>query len=366
MSEKTVGFGEWFWDDDFWLPPNITWKDVTNKPDGSGIRYADFNHLAYPLVLCWALVAVRLAVENLFFRPLGKWLGIKHHKPNRSKLSPNPELEMEFRRSQKWSHETIAKFSRKLNVTQRDVQIWLRYQRILSRPSKLDKFSETGWRFAFYASIFGYGFYVLSSKMWFYDIVDCWVNYPHHEMLNDVWWYYMIELSFYWCLFFSQFLGDVVRKDFWSMFFHHVATIMLISFSWCCHLHRVGTLVMISCDVADIFLESAKLFHYSGVEPVANVLFALFVLVWVISRLGVFPTWILYSITVEAPQLIQYFPAYFFFNLLLSSLLVLFIVWTYFIIKVAYINLLSPADSLKDIRSQSEDEQSEIDTKKIE
>jgi len=29
-----------------------------------------------------------------------------------------------------------------------------------------------------------------------------------------VWWYYITELSFYWGLFFSQFV-DVRRKDFW-------------------------------------------------------------------------------------------------------------------------------------------------------
>jgi ceramide synthetase len=70
----------------------------------------------------------------------------------------------------------------------------------------------------------------------------------------DVWWYYMIELSFYWALMVSQFF-DVKRKDFMQMFVHHCATIMLLSFSWACNLTRVGTLVLIVHDVADIFLE---------------------------------------------------------------------------------------------------------------
>ena len=64
----------------------------------------------------------------------------------------------------------------------------------------------------------------------------------------------MVELTFYWSLFFSQFV-DVKRKvdkirmkmnrrfignfqDFWEMFVHHVATIALMVLSWTCHLHR--------------------------------------------------------------------------------------------------------------------------------
>ena len=68
------------------------------------------------------------------------------------------------------------------------------------------------------------------------------------------------------------------------MFIHHVATILLISFSWACHLHRVGTLVMITCDISDVFLELAKLFHYSSKEAVSTVLFALFCVVWIATR----------------------------------------------------------------------------------
>ena len=62
-------------------------------------------------------------------------------------------------------------------------------------------------------------------------------NYPHHVVDRDVWWYYMIELSFYWALCFSQFY-DVKRKDFWEMFIHHITTIALMAFSWTCNLTR--------------------------------------------------------------------------------------------------------------------------------
>ncbi len=49
-----------------------------------------------------------------------------------------------------------------------------------------------------------------------------------------------------------------------------------------------------------------------------------------------YPTWILYSTTIEAPQIVEMFPAYYFFNGLLSTLLVLHVIWTYFILKIVY------------------------------
>ena len=42
----------------------------------------------------------------------------------------------------------------------------------------------------------------------------CWYHYPYHYFDRGVWWYYMVELSFYWSLLGSQFY-DVKRKDFW-------------------------------------------------------------------------------------------------------------------------------------------------------
>ena len=131
----------------------------------------------------------------------------------RSKLSNNHELELEFKaHGDQWDRETMEKYSKKLKVTERDIQVWIRYQKVLSRPSKLDKFVETGWRWVFYTSIFTSSLWVLSGKTWFWNILDCWVDFPHHQMDNDVWWIYMLELSFYWCLFFTQVRYSMNKK----------------------------------------------------------------------------------------------------------------------------------------------------------
>lgn len=71
---------------------------------------------------------------------------------------------------------------------------------------------------------------------------------------NDIWWYYMISMSFYWALTVTQFF-DNKRKDFWQMFIHHMITLLLMALSWVCNLHRVGSLVLVVHDCADILLE---------------------------------------------------------------------------------------------------------------
>ena len=83
-------------------------------------------------------------------------------------------------------------------------------------------------------------------------------------------------------------------------------------------------------------LQAAKLCKYTNYQKLCDLLFACFALTWVVTRLGVYPTWILYSTTIEAPQIVEMFPAYYIFNGLLSILLVLHVIWTYFILKIIY------------------------------
>lgn len=247
-----------------------------------------------------------------------------------------------------------------LNVNQ--VQQLLRQRQILSRPSQLDKFAESGWRWTTYTFAFIYGICVLSTKAWLWNVVDCWVNYPHHHLSNDIWWYYMMELSLNLSLSISIMLFDTKRKDFFMMLFHHMMTVLLISLSWTLNFFKVGTLVMVCHDCADVWLESAKMCRYAGFPKASEMLFACFALSWIVLRLGYYPTIILYSITVEAPQIVQYFGAYHVFMTMLSLLLVLNILWSYYIIKVAYVALLTPK-GIDDARSESSDSDLEDDFK---
>jgi len=91
---------------------------------------------------------------------------------------------------------------------------------------------------------------------------------------------------------------------------------------------------------------------YSKYDRLGDIIFGLFTLIWIVTRLGIFPIYILNSTLIEAPKIIPMFPAYYIFNGMLTILLGLHIFWTYFICKVAYKALAS--GKIQDTRSSSE------------
>lgn len=139
------------------------------------------------------------------------------------------------------------------------------------------------FRCSFYSLMLCYGSWCLWDKPWLWDIRYCWYDYPFHPMPSDIWCYYMMELSFYWSLSICQFF-DVRRKDFWEMMIHHNATILLMMFSWSGHFTRIGSLVMILHDLADPLLELAKMFRYANYRKTCDSIFAIFSVVWIVTR----------------------------------------------------------------------------------
>lgn len=340
----------YLWSPSIWLPPNITWTDFTHLPD-----CAQFHHLLLPFPLALLLILIRLILERKVFHPLGVRLGIP--SPIRSRPSENSLLEeaWKHRNTQPWD---VAHLSRITGLTEREVQGWYRKMNVIGRPTPLEKFCETGWRWVFYFTAHVVSVWTLWDKPWVWDTVHCWYNYPFHSLDPAVWWHYMLELAFYWSLFITQFF-DVKRKDFWEMFVHHVATLLLLILSWSVHMHRMGSLVLLVHDVCDHWLELAKLFRYSGWTRACDGSFVMFTVTWAFSRLGVFPAWVIYSTVIEAAQLVQMFPVYYIFNFLMTLLLVLHVIWFTFLCKIAVQVVMADKQQIEDTRSGSEDEDGE-------
>ncbi|CAG0879822.1 unnamed protein product, partial [Darwinula stevensoni] len=331
----------WFWKEDIWLPPNVTWKDLEPRPDKP---YANFYHLYLPIPFGIILIIIRTLLEWFAFKPFGTSLGLRARRVR--KIPANSILEKAAARNHIMDRKQIQGLAKQVDMSERQVERWLRNYQLQRKPNKLTKFCETGWRCLVYIVMFVYGIWVIWDKPWTWDIMECWRGFPMHcydseEMMEslqfispDVWWYYMLELSFYWSLMFSQFF-DIQRKDFWQMFMHHCATICLLSFSWACNYTRIGTLVLACHDCADIFLDGAKMAKYAGRTRVCNLLFGIFTFLWIVTRLGIFPFKIIYSTCWEATTLYPVFPAYYIFNSLLMALLLLHVFWTYWILRSA-------------------------------
>lgn len=137
------------------------------------------------------------------------------------------------------------------------------------------------------------------------------------------------------------------------MFIHHVLTLVLIALSWMCNLHRVGSLVLLVHDFADILLEAAKSLKYANLQKACDIIFGLFTIAWIVTRLGMFPR-IIYSSTIEAPQILPMYPVYYIFNSLLIMLLALHFLWTYMILQVV-IQTIKAGQMEGDVRSSSDD-----------
>ncbi|XP_058118286.1 ceramide synthase 5 [Anopheles ziemanni] len=339
-----------FWSTKVWLPPNITWEDI--RPGvRDDVSYADYRHLIYPIPIAAVILLLRNVVERFWIAPVGKAIGIKSTGPKPPK--PNAVLEAAYNVNSRLNHKTIVRMMKQVDMTERQIEYWWRRRRAQDKPTTLVKFCETSWRCIYYTYSFIFGSIVMWDKPWLWDIKQCWYGYPHQSVTNDIWWYYMISMAFYWSLTASQFY-DVKRKDFLQMFAHHMITILLMALSWVCNLHRVGSLVLLVHDCADIFLESAKLTKYAQYQKVCDTLFAIFTVVWIVTRLMLFPR-VIYSSSVEAPQILPMFPAYYIFNTLLILLLVLHIGWTYLIMQIV-IKAIKSGQMEGDVRSSSSEE----------
>ncbi|XP_055976033.1 ceramide synthase 5 isoform X3 [Sorex fumeus] len=328
----------WLWSERFWLPRNVSWADLEGPGDGDG--YPRARHILAVFPLAAGVFSVRLLFERFIAKPCALHIGIQDSGPY--VVQPNAILEKVFISMTKYPDEKrLEGLSKQLDWDVRKIQCWFRHRRNREKPPTLTKFCESMWRFTFYLCIFCYG-----------------IRFLWLPLTNGLYYYYIMELAFYWSLMFSQFT-DIKRKDFLIMFVHHLATIGLITFSYINNMVRVGTLVMCLHDVSDILLEAAKLANYAKYQRLCDALFVIFSVIFVVTRLGIYPFWILNSTLFESWEIIGPYPSWWLFNGLLLVLQVLHIIWSYLIARIAFKALIRgkvSKDDRSDVESSSEEE----------
>ncbi|KAF7703184.1 ceramide synthase 2 [Silurus meridionalis] len=341
---------EWFWWDRLWLPVNLTWADLEDK---DGRVYAKASDLYITLPYSVGFLIVRYIFERFVATPFATALCVTEE--NRQKVQYNPVLEHYFTSCSKTPGQAdVLGLSKKCSISSRKVERWFRRRRNQERPGVLKKFREASWRFVFYLGALIGGIIAVYDKPWFYNLREVWDAYPKQSMMESQYWYYILEMSFYWSLLFSI-TFDVKRKDFNEQIIHHLATLTLLAFSWCGNYIRVGTLVMLVHDASDVFLESAKIFNYAKWERTCNGIFVLFAAVFMVTRLVIFPFWIIHCTWVYPPDFYPVFFGYYFFNAMLVILLMLHVFWAYLILRMVKKFLFGSLT--KDERSDNEEEE---------
>ncbi|KAI8254169.1 Sphingosine N-acyltransferase-like protein FUM18 [Colletotrichum sp. SAR11_239] len=94
------------------------------------------------------------------------------------------------------------------------------------------------------------------------------------------------------------------RKDYVEMLVHHAITLSLIAASYAYHQTRVGHLILVLMDVIELIFPLAKCLKYIGFKKVCDVVFGVFLFVWVCTR-HVFYLMVCWSVYYDLPKAVE-------------------------------------------------------------
>ncbi|XP_041794167.1 ceramide synthase 2 [Chelmon rostratus] len=343
---------EWLFWEQLWLPANVSWSDLEDSEDRV---YAKASHLSAALPCALCVLLVRYLFERYVATPLADVCGIKDR--GRLTAEPNPVLENYFcSQARVPSQADVRSLCKKTSWQERRVQVWFRRRRNMERPGLRKRFREASWRCVFYSFAFVCGVLALYDKPWFYNLKEVWAGFPKQSMLPSQYWYYILEMGFYLSLV-LRLTFDVKRKDFKEQVIHHTATLILLSFSWISNYIRIGTIVMVLHDSSDVVLECGKLFNYAKWQKTSDGMFVVFTAVFMVTRLVIFPFWVIHCTWVYPLEDFAPFFGYYFFNVMLLILQMLHLYWAVLILRMVYKFIFSKLDG--DDRSDEEEDDSD-------
>lgn len=239
--------------------------------------------------------------------------------------------------------------------------IWNKHRDEVNRR-KVVKFAEAMWRAMFYSSFTVLGFVTLcvpEYAPWLLNTADHFNHWPHHPVSRLMYLYYQIELG---CYLHQLHWTEVSRSDAVEMIVHHLITITLILASFLTNFTRIGTSILLVHDFADVFLEFGKCINYiskspeskAWASPLTDACFACFALSFFVTRLVIYPRFLLYSFLYESAAIMGMWPGYWLFSTMLVGLQCLHVFWFYLIVRMIY-RLMIVGEIEKDVRSDEED-----------
>ncbi|KAL8586998.1 hypothetical protein ACOMHN_023388 [Nucella lapillus] len=336
-----------FWSESVWLPEHLSWDSMKNR--NPNIYKPQLADLMTPVYMCAVICIIRIIFERFVEGIVGRLYKLRSTVRKAPQI---PLLEKEYSHVKSPSDETLQRLSKQTDMKVRQIERWFRIRRNQDRTPLLKKFCESSWRCTYYAAIFAYGLYTLWDKPWLWDTSLCWKDWPEHHVSNDVYWYYSVQAGFYLALSLSLFT-DHKRKDFTEMIVHHCATLGLMFLSWMVNFTHIGSLVLLVHDCVDPLLEAAKMAKYLKKEALCTSLFVCFLLIWVVTRMTIYPFWVIRSTLFESGAYTGVFSMYYAFNVLLVTLQVLHVIWFYFILIIAKDGIFA-GQLKKDSRSSDE------------
>ncbi|XP_053398378.1 ceramide synthase 5-like [Mercenaria mercenaria] len=352
---------KFIWNEEFWF---------SNVTDGEAIVWNEFmkqketgEYFPVALDLMWSIpfgfimILIRRLLQSSVLIKLGYYMGVP--KTKGVNIAECSVLEQAYRNGHQNDKRTLEKISKQTDMSTRQMEIWFRKRAKKDILTDIQRFTESTWHLFVRGSSFLIGLFLLWNKPWFWKTKYAWLDWPKHYVFDDIYCYYILELSIYWHLIFNL-LMDHKRKDFWLSAVHHFCTIVLMYFGWVLNFVRIGTFILLVHDASDPWVDLGKILVYSKKKRSSEIVFVIFVFVWLLSKDGIYPFILLNSTTFEA---YKYLPVtnymLIFFNVFLYILMILHIMWTYNIFEVI-VNKLRHGE-LKDVRSESEHDSGDTD-----
>ncbi|CAK4080735.1 unnamed protein product [Aphanomyces euteiches] len=228
----------------------------------------------------------------------------------------------------------------------------------LRKEVTMKKFCDQSWQLVIHASMTILELVVIYDEPWWHDTTTLWnpqsptCDFPEQKFLTK--FLYITQLAIWIYTAFSCKFLEEIRKDYLIMMSHHVVTIALVTWSYAVGFLPVGVLVLIIHDASDVPLDLLKMANYMKLEDrkgwfLSEILFVIMFSGWFYLRVYLYPAKLIYTSFWEnreacclphvAHDLSELFPypgppSWFAFNILLCSLYVLHLWWTYLIIRL--------------------------------
>ena len=271
---------------------------------------------------------------------------------------------------------------------------------------RIVKFGEYVYRLIFHSGVSAYGVWYFRHKSWWNNTLggtkNLWILHPNHPVEPGMTWYYLVqcaynvdallsllEISFhfewvnpfvyssaldflekehvvnesqrkkqvldlmiksrhqtvFWTPIFQMKWSHSVRGDFREMMAHHIVTNALIFGSSFYRFTRIGSMIFLIHDLSDVPIDMSKLANFVKWKVTTIVCFVVMVLMWVITRLTIFPFVIFKSVLMEShkylvaqgtldPALYEAYCYIFFF--LLMALVLLHVTWFLILLRIGW------------------------------
>ncbi|KAI8900252.1 TLC domain-containing protein [Globomyces pollinis-pini] len=162
--------------------------------------------------------------------------------------------------------------------------------KVLTNDQQRHKLYIACWKFTHFLILAIVGVCIVAKEDWTFSIPKYFENYPNQPMSYLMKIYFNMQIGgyIYACLL-IPFEPKQNKRDILALVVHHAVTITLIWLAYTQSFQRSGTIVAVLHDISDPIMEFAKIILYAGYNKLADAIFALFALSFIVTRNFIFP-----------------------------------------------------------------------------